>query len=375
MAKKDLRNTIRIQWLGDIALTAQFLNPTNHGLLEENCALLARTLEPADLRIANWEAPLIAEDGVTRTKRIALHSNEETARKFMALPLDVALLANNHVFDCFESGFRRTVKFLRESGIRVVGAGRSPEEAGAPIKLELKGTPIVALAYVDEDTNPQAPAHTSMCLNMLRREGVLKDVARWAGENRVVLVHFHMGHDFVSIPSPSQRKLAREVIEAGAKVVVCYHPHRVQGYEKHEGGHIFYSLGNALAGSVYPWPRFTEPTVAITCELSGGEVTRFSVQPFIQRNGRLTVDESSRAMKEFHSRDKIFSAPEEAYSRIWARAVAHNLFVTRPLHFVRRNKNPWRALGSLRTRHFVEYARLLREIAKRMVGKRPAQPG
>jgi hypothetical protein len=366
--------SIRVQWLGDIALTAQFLNPANHGLLEANCALLARELEPSDLRIANWEAPLIGEDGVTPTKRIALYTDEETARKVLDIRLDVALLANNHAFDCFESGFRRTTNFLRESGIRVMGAGLSAEEAAAPITLEVNGIPITLLSYVDEDTNPQVPPQKSMHLNTLNPDRVLKDVECWAREDRVVLVHFHMGHDFMPIPSPRQRRLAREVIEAGANVVVCYHPHRIQGYEKHRTGHIFYSLGNALAGSIYPWPRFTEPTLAITCELTCREVTRVGVRPFLLQNGRLTVDSSNRAMKELQQRQEIYSAIEAEYDRIWAKALASDLLLTRPVHFLRRNRNPWRAFGSLRTRHFHECARLVREIAKRMFAKRPVQP-
>jgi hypothetical protein len=366
--------SIRIQWLGDIALTAQFLHPANHDLLEANCALLAQKLEPADLRIANWEAPLIGEDGVTQAKRMALYTDEETARKVLGLRLDVALLANNHAFDCFESGFRRTANFLQESGIQVVGAGLSPEKAAAPIALEVNGTPITLLAYVDEDTNPQVPPRRSMHLNTLSPERVVQDVNQWAREDRVVLVHFHMGHDFMPIPSPWQRRLAREVIEAGAKVVVCYHPHRIQGYEKHLTGHIFYSLGNALAGSIYPWPRFTEPTLAITCELTAREVTRVSVQPFLLRNGRLTVDSSNRVMRELQQRQKIYSATEVEYDRGWAKALAKDLFLTRPAHLLRRNRNPWRAFGSLRIRHIHEYARLLREIAKRVLGKRPVQP-
>ncbi|MEW6530647.1 MAG: CapA family protein [Thermodesulfobacteriota bacterium] len=367
--------SIRIQWLGDIALTAQFLHPANHNLLEANCALLAKGLEPSDLRIANWEAPLIGEDGVTQAKRMALYTDEETARKVLGIKLDVAILANNHAFDCFESGFRRTANFLQQSGIRVVGAGLSPEEAAAPISLQVNGTPITLLAYVDEDTNPQVPPQTSMYLNMLHRDHVLRDVARWAREDRVVIVHFHMGHDFMPIPSPRQRRLARDVSEAGAKVVVCYHPHRIQGYEKHQNGHIIYSLGNALVGTIYPWPRITEPTLAITCELTGREVTRVSVQPFLLRNGRLRVDSGNRVVRELEQRQKIYSATEVDYDRIWAKALAKDLFLTRPVHFLRRNRNPWRAFGSLRTRHLHEYARLLREIAKRILGKRPVQPG
>ena len=56
------------------------------------------------------------------------------------LGLDVALLANNHVYDCLEEGFVNTTRFLDDSddsGIKWLGAGTSEVDAD---KLKLNET-------------------------------------------------------------------------------------------------------------------------------------------------------------------------------------------------------------------------------------------
>jgi hypothetical protein len=49
-------------------------------------------------------------------------------------------------------------------------------------------------------------------------------------------------------------ELGRQIIDWGARIVVGYHPHMIQGYEEYGGGHICYSLGNFLF-SDYPDQR------------------------------------------------------------------------------------------------------------------------
>ena len=52
------------------------------------------------------------------------------------------------------------------------------------------------------------------------------------------------------MPSPSQRAQARHLAQAGADVIIGHHPHVLQGYEKVEDCHVFYSLGNVLFGDI-----------------------------------------------------------------------------------------------------------------------------
>lgn len=346
---------ISVQWLGDIALTAQFVEPANHGLLERNVEYLSEELLPCDLRIANWEAPIVATEGVNPNKKVAIFTDRDTAGTVWGLGLDTALIANNHIFDCLRSGFERTTSFLQDHNIAWVGAGTTPDEAAQPLVIQRNDRESIILAYVDEDTHPQVPKNESLHLNLLEPSRVLDEVRHWSREDRIVLVHFHCGMDFLSIPAPKHRALAREAINAGAAVVVCYHPHRLQGYERVGDGCILYGLGNLLAGSIYPWPRFTEPTAAVTCRIDGHRVVDIQVQYFILRDGVLGPDTTKRGERLHRTTNRLLLLDDERYTRAWSRRLAYDMMVTRPLHFIRRHKSPRKMLAALESRQAAEY--------------------
>lgn len=359
---QTMQDRVTIQWVGDIALTGRLVHPANHHQLEASAALVAQELGPADLRIGNWEAPLLGNEGVTQGKKIALHTDEATATKVRSLGLTTAILANNHVLDCMASGMARTIAFLRSVGSATVGAGLSIEEATRPLVYELHGVRFVVLAYVASETNPRASQETASLINYLEPDRVIEEISSWAADGAVVLVHFHWGLDFLPLPSPDQRRLAHRVIDAGAAVVVGYHPHRLQGFERRGDGWIFYSLGNLIAGDIYPWPRFTHPTTAVTCEFQDRRIVDVRLKYFISRDGVVSADSRGRGARTHDSLNPLFRAPDHEYARQWAKALSYDLALTRPLHFFRRHRNPFRLLASLERRHLEEYGKVLRKL-------------
>ncbi|MCB1050684.1 MAG: CapA family protein [Acidobacteria bacterium] len=60
----------------------------------------------------------------------------------------------------------------------------------------------------------------------------------------LVIVQLHSGFQYQENPSESLRINARRAIDAGADLVVCHHPHVIQGLEYYRGHLIAYSLGN-----------------------------------------------------------------------------------------------------------------------------------
>lgn len=355
-------NGFSVQWLGDIALTAQFIEPENHEAIRRNVEYLCASLPPADLRVANWEAPLLGAEGINPLKKVTLHTTEEAAGNIQDLGLDIALVANNHVFDCMRSGFEKTISFLDTLGIRCVGAGLSEADAKRPLLLDIHDQPLAVLAYVDADTNPRIPPDRSLHVNWLDRCRVLNDVRTLREDGRLVLVSFHCGMDFVALPSPRHRTLARETIEAGAALVMCCHPHRIQAYEPWKDGYIFYGLGNLIAGAIYPWPSLAEPTVAVTCRIQNGMVSPPDIRHFVFRNGLLGPDRGERGPKVYRKANRKLAGSDEVYARHFARALAYEVSIIRPIHFLRRHKNPLSLLASFEKRHAVEYYLQLKRI-------------
>ena len=82
-----------------------------------------------------------------------------------------------------------------------------------------------------------------------------KDVAamiRWIEEARgladLVVVSLHSHEQLGSKETPAEfiGTFARQMIDAGADLVVCHGPHLLRGLELHDGKPIFYSLGNFI---------------------------------------------------------------------------------------------------------------------------------
>ncbi|HVR73704.1 MAG TPA: CapA family protein, partial [Planctomycetota bacterium] len=60
----------------------------------------------------------------------------------------------------------------------------------------------------------------------------------------LVVVQFHGGFQFFEVKSEALQAAAYRAIDNGADLVVCHHPHVLQGFEWYQGKLIAYSLGN-----------------------------------------------------------------------------------------------------------------------------------
>ena len=77
-------------------------------------------------------------------------------------------------------------------------------------------------------------------------EAGLEVAARGFSGGAFNIAMVHGGEEWNARPFPEQKRLYRELIRAGADVVIGSHPHVLQGMEAFHGGLIVYSLGNFL---------------------------------------------------------------------------------------------------------------------------------
>ena len=64
------------------------------------------------------------------------------------------------------------------------------------------------------------------------------------GSADVVVVYLHWGTRGKGCPTDAQRRLATDLIEAGADVIVGSHAHQLQGDGRLGAGYVAYGLGN-----------------------------------------------------------------------------------------------------------------------------------
>jgi len=161
---------------------------------------------------------------------------------------DVMSVATNHIkncglTNCGNRAFFDTLDNLRRVGILPVGAGANHAEAMQPVVVTLNGVrfgivslgQIESMAFAGEDTPGIA------VLNPENLKAAI-DVARQVSD--VVIAMPHWGPEDVPTPNWIQRDLARQLVEAGADLVVGNHTHVVQAWQEIDGVPVFYGLGN-----------------------------------------------------------------------------------------------------------------------------------
>ena len=163
------------------------------------------------------------------------------------LGVDIAGLANNHVFDYGEDAFLDTLDTLTDAGIPYVGAGRDFAEASAPVYLEANGVKVAYVAASRAEYTVYTPEATddSPGIMWCYDDALFLDEIREAAANADFVVALpHWGVEHSTELEEGQIASARDYIDAGADAVIGAHTHILQGIDFYEGKPIMYSLGN-----------------------------------------------------------------------------------------------------------------------------------
>lgn len=163
------------------------------------------------------------------------------------LGVDVAGLANNHVYDYGEDAFYDTLDTLKNAEIAYVGAGRDLKEAGAPLYLTVDDKVIAFVAASRAEKNimtPQASENTPGILRCYDTELFLQAIGEAAAHSDYCIALVHWGTEYSTALEEVQLSTGREYLDAGADAVIGGHSHCLQGFEFYNGKPIIYSLGN-----------------------------------------------------------------------------------------------------------------------------------
>lgn len=213
---------------------------SNYGVLYEH----APYLKESDITFGNLEgsvaSPLIG-------KRVggiySFRMDPKGLRAMKEAGFDIVSFANNHVGDYSRSGFEETLRLLKEEQILYAGAGETKEFAHAPTIIDVRGTTIGFLAATDVGPNwMKAGSSTG---TVVYDQDFLSAVRRADIEVDVLVVSMHWGEEYAPA-NARQKKIARNIIDAGADILVGHHPHVMQEIEMYNGKPIFYSLGNYI---------------------------------------------------------------------------------------------------------------------------------
>ena len=164
----------------------------------------------------------------------------------------VASIANNHALDYGITGMKDTIQNLKDAGITPIGAGENEDEAHQCVTKDINGRKVTIVNYMDSNnfaeygydvmpyangSNPGYSAYDS--------EDAQKQIAE-NNDSDLIVAYLHFGNEYSNSPNEDQVRIAHELIDYGADVVIGSHPHVTQGIEMYNGKPIFYSLGNFI---------------------------------------------------------------------------------------------------------------------------------
>jgi hypothetical protein len=235
-----MKNRLIINAVGDISFNGR--NEKNPSM--DVFSRLTNILTDADITIGNLENPLL-ECGEPVPGKCALRGATGWASVLKESGINALSLANNHMLDYGAEGIASTIKALKDAKLPYAGAGMNALEASAPVFLNVKETRIAILARTSVIvSSPSYATDTTPGVAFLDADELKNTIGHCKKKSDLVILSLHWGIEHYLYPSPFQKAMARELIRAGADLIIGHHPHVLQGTEKIGMGIVAYSLGN-----------------------------------------------------------------------------------------------------------------------------------
>ena len=248
------KDSVTIGFVGDILLDDEYAvmaNLVRRGVSIENGIsepLLAR-MQGVDILVANNEFPFTNRGTPLEGKTYTFRADTGSVTYLHDMGVDVAVLANNHIYDFGETGLLDTLDTLNEAEIPYLGAGRNIEEASAPVYYIVNDIKIaiVAATQIERLDNPDTRGATENSAGTFRcwNPEKLYEVIQEADANSdFVITYIHWGTENEAEPDWAQVDQAKGIAEAGADLIIGDHPHCLQGITYCGETPVFYSIGN-----------------------------------------------------------------------------------------------------------------------------------
>ncbi|WP_289059329.1 CapA family protein [uncultured Mesotoga sp.] len=345
-----------IGFCGDVMLARGFLKALKSRVLDsvlsEN---LLRRISNLDYLIANLETPICS-------------GNKNSGDFFMPpdyaellTHFDCMSLANNHIFDCGETGVVETIATLNKLNIGFTGICSHSKDLCYPRIIASTAGNISVIGCIEDSLYPE---FAESSFSILKLSDLLNSLLLNEFEEREDIVAnvvlLHAGNEFTPFPSRKLVESARNLVGKGADLVMISHSHFVSGFERiAEGGMIFYGLGDFI----FDVPVSGRKTSVVPIfEISRNGLS-FSEILFTKKSSDLTVNlvEDKREIRKLHRKiekySKLLSNNPEA---LRIRALS-KLYVW--------NYQLLRIMWMIRSKGFKTTVRFLLDVLKRAVRK------
>ncbi|WP_456275362.1 CapA family protein [Bacillus sp. AK128] len=260
LTSKNFKSTASLTAVGDILIHSLVYNAAKTGDGYDFTPMFADVkpyLESADVTFANQETMIGGQElGLSTYPRF--NSPFELADTLQDSGIDIVSIANNHTIDRGEQAVLNGTSYYNKIGMLYTGGYASEEDSEKIRTIKRNGITFSFLAYTYGTNGIPVPEGKSYLVNLIDLPKISTDIKLAKEISDVVVVSLHFGNEYQRMPSEEQQYIAKEVIGAGADLILGHHPHVLQPMEWIEAengnkGFVVYSLGNFLSGqkSIY----------------------------------------------------------------------------------------------------------------------------
>lgn len=245
--------TSTLSFVGDVSLADNWFvipkyeerNKGIYGILSKD---IVDIMTKSNLMVVNSEFT-VSNRGSALNKTYTFKAKPERLKIYYEMGVDLALLANNHVYDYGSDAFLDMLDAFDEYKIPRIGAGRNIEEASKPYYFIVNGYKIAFLNATRAEKNIMTPGATETeegvfrCYDTTNMINKIKEIRE---DSDYVIAIIHYGKENSHELEKEQVESSKMYIDAGADVVVGHHAHTLQGIEYYNGKPIVYNLGNFI---------------------------------------------------------------------------------------------------------------------------------
>ncbi len=233
--------------------------------------------QQADAVVVNLECPL-TDTLSPVNKRYIFRANASWAEDLRRVGITHAAMANNHTNDQGRRGLLATYTHLNRAGIVPLGYGTSYEEQSTPAIIE-KGktrTAVFNAVMMTLENWHHTEGKPGICQPTAER--LVQTIAAYRAQHpeTAIVAVLHWGVEFNSMPSITQRMLARQLADAGVDAIIGHHPHVTQPIDTVGHTLVCYSLGNFVFDQ---HPPLTRECIMVKLNIKAGKPIGYEVIP------------------------------------------------------------------------------------------------
>ena len=212
----------------------------------------------ADVAAVVQETPLVSDPTLVGGYPV-FGTPSEMGDALRGVGFDVVCAATNHAYDQGEKGLEDTVAYWSAHPEETLVGIRAQDEAPfSPRYVERNGIRLAvfdATYGLNQGAQPEGDAYQVELAGDC--SGLAAGLRAAEGEADASVCFLHCGEEYSQVPTEEVEQEVGELIDAGADVVICSHPHVVQRAESlttdsGATGVVFYSLGNLASNQPYP---------------------------------------------------------------------------------------------------------------------------